>query len=184
MKEKTFEKRLAQKLEEQRSYSQYILEFMKIPASLFDEQPLYDPDEKLRLSNISELMAFDKDLMIDWKAVSVTYYTTLRVKTVFYEFPQPIEEPEAYYAMAVKRKGQPLVYYTLEKASEGQLPYFCKVSKTGRERMHCLIAPYKGELSAQAFTKHVMEYSETDYNDKAYSLCRSEDMKKGPPLRA
>ena len=160
MKEKEIEKRLAQEQEERRSDSQYVLEFMKIPAYLFDQLPSYDPDEKLRLTNINDLMESDKDLVIDWEAVSVTYYTTLEVKSVFYEFPLPIEEPQAYYGMAVKRKDQPLVYYTLEMASEGRPPFFCKISEVGGHRTHSLIAPYEGELSAQAFIKHVLDYSE------------------------
>ena len=160
MKEKEIEKRIAQEQEERRSDSQYVLEFMKIPAYLFDQSPSYNPDEKLRLSSISELMESDKDLVTDWNAVSVTYYTTLKVKSVFYEFPLPIEEPQAYYGMAVKRKDQPLVYYTLEMGS-GDIPlFFCKVSEIRGQRMHSLIAPYEGELSARAFIKHVLDYSE------------------------
>ena len=151
--------------EERRSHSQYILEFMKIPAYLFDESPSYDPDRKFRLTSIKDLMALDHDLMIDWESVSVTYYTTLKVKSVFFEFPLPICEPQAYYGMAIKRKGEPLVYYTLEMGSE-EIPYFfCKVSEIGGHRMHSLIAPYKGELSAQAFIKHVLEYSEKHQSD-------------------
>jgi len=114
MKENEIEKRMAQELEERRSDSQYVLEFMKIPAYLFDQSPSYDPDEKLRLTNINDLIESDKGLVIDWDALFVTYYTTLKVKSVFYEFPLPIEEPQAYSGMAVKRKGQPAVYYTLE----------------------------------------------------------------------
>jgi hypothetical protein len=161
MNEKKFEKRMAEELEEYRSDSQYYLEFRVIPAYLFDQLPWYDPDEKLRLTNINELMDSDKGLVIDWETVSVTYYTTLEVKSVFYEFPLPIEEPQAYYGMAVKRKGQPLVYYTLEMGS-GDIPlFFCKVSEIEGQRMHSLIAPYEGELSAQAFIQHVLDYSET-----------------------
>lgn len=37
MNEKKLEKMMAQEREERRSDSQYILEFMKIPAYLFDE---------------------------------------------------------------------------------------------------------------------------------------------------
>lgn len=160
MKENEIKKRLAQELEEYRSDSQYYLEFKVIPAYLFDKFPLYDPDEKLMLTNINDLMESDKGLVIDWEAVSVTYYTTLKVKSVFYEFPLPIEEPQAYYGMAVKRKGQPLVYYTLEMGS-GDIPlYFCKITEIGGQRTHSLIAPYEGELSAQAFIKHVLDYSE------------------------
>ena len=54
-----------------------------------------------------------------------------------------------------------MVYYTLEMGS-GDFPmYFCKVIKIGGNRMHCLIGPYEGELSAQAFIKYVLEYDET-----------------------
>ena len=162
MSNKKIKRHLVQEQEERRSDSQYILEFMKIPAYLFDESPLYDPDEKFRLSSISELMANDKDLVIDWDCVSVTYYTSLKVKCVCYEFPLPIEEPQAYYGVAIKQKGQPMVYYTLEMASEGQPPFFCKIVEIEGHRMHCLIAPYKGELSAQAFIRHVLDYNEVN----------------------
>ena len=159
MNEKKLEKLMAQEQEERRSDSQYILEFMKIPAYLFDESPVYDPDKKFRLSSIQEMMDSDKDLVIDWGAVSVTYYTSLDLKYVFYEFPLPIEEPQAYYGMAVKYKGKPLVYYTLEMASDGRLPFFCIVSEIGGHRTHSLIGPYEGELSALAFMQYVLEYS-------------------------
>ena len=159
MSEKKLEKLMAQEREERRSDSQYILEFMKIPAYLFDESPAYDPDEKFRLSSIHEMMESDKDLVIDWEAVSVTYYTSLNLKFAFYEFPLPIEEPQAYYGMAVKYKGQPLVYYTLEMASGFESPLFCKVSDIGGHRTHNLMGPYEGELSAQAFMQYVLEYS-------------------------
>lgn len=41
MNEKKYEKLMAQEREERCSYSQHILEFMKIPAYLFDESPLF-----------------------------------------------------------------------------------------------------------------------------------------------
>ena len=159
MSEKKLEKMMAQEREERRSDSQYILEFMKIPAYLFDESPAYDPDEKFRLSSIHEMMENDKDLVIDREAVSVTYYTSLNLKYVFYVFPLPIEEPQAYYGMAVKYKGKPLVYYTLEMASDGRPPFFCKVSEIGGHRTHSLMGSYEGELSALAFMQYVLEYS-------------------------
>ena len=161
MSEKKLEKLMAQEREERRSDSQYIPEFMKIPAYLFDESPAYDPDEKFRLSSIHEMMESDKDLVIDWEAVSVTYYTSLNLKYAFYEFPLPIEEPQAYYGMAVKYKGKPLVYYTLEMASDGRPPFFCKVAELRWGRAHCLIGPYEGELSAQAFMQYVLDYNDS-----------------------
>jgi len=134
----------------------YVLEFMMIPAVLMDVPPHKDPDVEFRVRSIKDLREVDAEIAtgVDWSAVSVTYYTSDELKFALFEFPQPLEEPLAYYGMVIKYKGEAMAYYTLEMSSREGHPFFCKCNSM----MHSLIMPYEGELSSLAFMQFVLGF--------------------------
>ena len=134
----------------------YEMEFQMIPAVLMVKMPGNTPDDDFRVCSLRKLRSIHAGIAegVDWSAMSMNYYSSDELKYLFFEFPQPLREPLAYYGMVIKYRGQEMKYYTLEMSSEEGVTFFCRCSQF----RHSLLRTYEGDLSAQAFMQYVLDY--------------------------
>ena len=98
----------------------YTLEYRLIPTYLNDDEFYYLESVESLFDGVSWNEMFEDDSWkdIDFQKIQVMHFSSYPLSYFVIKFPDPMEEPLAYYGMVVKWMGE-YRYFTLEKGNMG-----------------------------------------------------------------
>jgi len=137
----------------------YTLEYRLIPSYLNDDFSYYlDSIESIHDGACwNDLFEDDSWKNIDFQKIQVMHFSSYPLSYVVIKFPDPMEEPLAYFGMVVKWMGE-YRYFTLEKGRGAN--YLCEVAakmRNGLGQMHKNFGAYDGDTDMFGFSKYILE---------------------------
>lgn len=130
----------------------YTLEYHLIPSYLNDDEFYYLESVESLFDGVSWNEMFEDESWkdIDFQKIQVMHFSSHPLSYFVIKFPDPMEEPLAYYGMVVKWMGE-YRYFTLEKG--GGLDFLCEVT----DKMHKNFGVYDGDTDMFGFSKYILE---------------------------
>jgi len=130
----------------------YTLEYRLIPTYLNDDEFYYLESVESLFDGVSWNEMFEDDLWkdIDFQKIQVMHFSSYPLSYFVIKFPDPMEEPLAYYGMVVKWMGE-YRYFTLEKGHG--LDFLCEVT----DKMHKNMGAYDGDTDMFGFCKYILD---------------------------
>lgn len=138
----------------------YTLEYQLIPSYLNDDDySLYMESIESIHDGVTWSYLFEDESWknIDFQKMQVMHFSSYPLSYVVIKFPDPIEEPLAYYGMVVKWMGE-YRYFTLEKGRG--MKFLCEVAakmRNGLGQMHKNFGAYDGDTDMFGFSKYILD---------------------------
>lgn len=136
----------------------YTLEYQLIPSYLKNDS-FYKMDsiESLSIWLPHDLRKNKLWRDIDLRKMQVAHFSSFPLSYVVIKFPEPMEEPLAYYGMVVRWMGE-YRYFTLEKGRD--VNFLCEVASkmhNGLGQMHKNFGTYDGDVVLLGFSKYILD---------------------------
>ena len=130
----------------------YTLEYHLIPSYINNDGFIYLTSIESLFDGVSWDEMFEEDSWknIDFQKIQVMHFSSYPLSYVVIKFPDPMEEPLAYYGMVVKWMGE-YRYFTLEKGHG--LDFLCEVT----DKMHKNFGAYDGDTDMFGFCKYILD---------------------------
>lgn len=130
----------------------YTLEYLLIPTYLNDDEFYYLESVESLFDGVSWNEMFENESWkdIDFQKIQVMHFSSYPLSYFVIKFPDPMEEPLAYYGMVVKWMGE-YRYFTLEKGHG--LDFLCEVT----DKMHKNFGVYDGDTDMFGFSKYILD---------------------------
>ena len=130
----------------------YTLEYHLIPSYLNDDYSYYlESVESIHDGACwNDLFEDESWKDIDFQKIQVMHFSSYPLSYFVIKFPDPMEEPLAYYGMVVKWMGE-YRYFTLEKGHG--LDFLCEVT----DKMHKNFGVYDGDTDMFGFSKYILD---------------------------
>ena len=130
----------------------YTLEYQLIPSYINNDGFIYLTSIESLFDGVSWDEMFEDESWkdIDFQKVQVMHFSSYPLSYVVIKFPDPMEEPLAYYGMVVKWMGE-YRYFTLEKGHG--LDFLSEVS----EKKHKNMGAYDGDTGMFGFSKYILD---------------------------
>lgn len=130
----------------------YTLEYQLIPSYINNDGFIYLTSIESLFDGVSwdEMFEGDSWKNIDFQKIQVMHFSSYPLSYVVIKFPDPMEEPLAYYGMAVKWMGE-YRYFTLEKGHG--MNFLCEVT----DEMHKNMGGYDGDTDMFVFSKYILD---------------------------
>ena len=130
----------------------YTLEYRLIPTYLNDDEFYYLESVESLFDGVSWNEMFEDDSWkdIDFQKIQVMHFSSYPLSYFVIKFPDPMEEPLAYYGMVVKWMGE-YRYFTLEKGHG--MNFLCEMT----ENMHKNFGAYDGDTDMFGFSKYILD---------------------------
>ena len=137
----------------------YTLEYHLIPSYLNDDEFYYLESVESLFDGVSWNEMFEDDSWkdIDFQKIQVMHFSSHPLSYFVIKFPDPMEEPLAYYGMVVKWMGE-YRYFTLEKGHG--VNFLCEVAakmRNGLGQIHKNFGAYDGDTDMFGFSKYILE---------------------------
>ena len=130
----------------------YTLEYQLIPKYINNDGFIYLTSIESLFDGVSWDEMFEDDSWkdIDFQKIQVMHFSSYPLSYVVIKFPDPIEEPLAYYGMVVKWMGE-YRYFTLEKGRG--MNFLCEMT----DKMHKNMGSYGGDTDMFGFSKYILD---------------------------
>ena len=130
----------------------YTLEYRLIPSYLNDDYSYYlESVESIHDGACwNDLFEDESWKDIDFQKIQVMHFSSYPLSYTVIKFPDPMEEPLAYFGMVVKWLGE-YRYFTLEKGHG--VNFLCEVS----DKMHKNMGAYDGDTDMFGFSKYILD---------------------------
>ena len=137
----------------------YTLEYQLIPSYINNDGFIYLTSIESLFDGVSWDEMFEEDSWknIDFQKIQVMHFSSYPLSYVVIKFPDPMEEPLAYYGMVVKWMGE-YRYFTLEKGRG--MKFLCEVAakmRNGLGQMHRNFGAYDGDTDMFGFSKYILD---------------------------